>query len=160
MTAWAAALGATLALTSPQAEAGAATDNVFMEVHVIDHAATPNSLKSDTSGVKTVTGVVRSSSSSLPISRVRVILKNTLQEVTTDSTGRFTMIIANPKPDDMLIFNTIGFYDFEQSVPAMGAVDVKLHDWTHELLGRVGGVVAVRRYSPRNIWWKIKNVFR
>jgi hypothetical protein len=30
------------------------------------------------------------------------------------------------------------------------------------LLGEVvlGGAVSVRRYSPRGLWWKLKNLFR
>ena len=160
-TAWAAALSATLALASPHAKAGGATDIVLTEAHAIDHAVTTNSQKNDSTVAKTVTGIVRSSLDSLPISRVRVVVKNTLQEVTTDTTGRFTIVIANPKPDDTLVFNMMGFYGAEQSVPASGAMDVMLRDWTHDLLqGSVGGLVAVRRYSPRNIWWKIRHVFR
>jgi hypothetical protein len=54
----------------------------------------------------------------------------------------------------------MGFYSAEQSVPVNGAMDVMLRDWTHDLLqGRVGGVVVFRRYSPRNIWWKIRHIF-
>jgi hypothetical protein len=159
LTVWA-ALSATLALASPQAKAGATTDIVLTEALATDHTVTTNSQKNDTAVTKTVTGIVRSSLDNLPISRARVILKNTLQEVTTDTTGRFTIVIDNPKPDDTLVFNMIGFYVAEQSVPASGAMDVMLRDWTHDLLqGSVGGLV-VRRYSPRNIWWKIRHVFR
>jgi hypothetical protein len=111
--------------------------------------------------VKVIKGVVKSFEDQSTLPGVNVVLKGTTTGTVTDAEGKFLVTIRNPKPTDSLVFSFIGLETESYSVQATNdlAVFMKLDvtELNEEII--VGGVCA-RRFSLRNLGWRIGNLFR
>ncbi|HTJ49205.1 MAG TPA: carboxypeptidase-like regulatory domain-containing protein [Cyclobacteriaceae bacterium] len=115
--------------------------------------------------IKKITGTVYDYTGFTTMSGVVITLKGSAQKTTTDTNGRFEFSIINPMPDDTLQFSFIGYEITERSISGKNELNINLKpdlmvmsQSMTGLMGTMGGIV-VRRF-PRNIWWRIKNVFR
>jgi len=113
----------------------------------------------------TLTGTVRSVDDGYPLPGVNVIRKGTMQGTITDADGKFKFEISHPKQTETLVFSFIGMTTLELEVPIQSTTKDIVALMKYDVVGLselvvVGGVVSVRRFSPRNLWWKLKNVFR
>jgi len=112
----------------------------------------------------TISGVVIGAEDAELLPGISILRKGTTQGVVTDSEGKFEMVINHPKSVETLVTSFIGFTTIEYEVIADSTrKEVKiLMNYDITQLGgiTVGGVVATRWYSPRGLWWKIKNIFR
>lgn len=117
----------------------------------------------DTIRVKTISGIVRDVTDQSPLPGVNVQLRGTTMGTTTDAEGKFILKIPEPGKSDVLVFSFIGFETKEISVNESDEFLVTL-EMEAIVLGEpmsvVAGGVRVRRWAPRSIWWRIKNIFR
>lgn len=101
---------------------------------------------------------------------VNVVRKGTTQGTVTDGDGQFEMVIHNPKSVETLVTSFIGLTTVEYEVATDSSLkEIKiLMSYDTVALNEVviaggitlGGVVASRWYSPRGLWWRMKNLFR
>lgn len=74
---------------------------------------------------RVIRGQVKSSDG-LPLSGVTVMIKGTSNAVTTDSSGNFSINIANDQRKPVLVFSSVGYASFEMTVGSRSRVDVQL----------------------------------
>jgi hypothetical protein len=153
--------GITLLLTSNQAEA---TERKTPEIRITslkgalknNKAVTTDSLER-----KTVTGIIKAEDDQSPMPGVNVVLKNTTIGTVTNADGRFSIDIPAPKESDVLVFSFIGYETIEKNIFEINELPIILKFDATVLGGTiVVGRICVRRWTPRAIWWRIKNVFR
>lgn len=113
----------------------------------------------------TVSGVVVDDVDSLGLPGVNIVRKGSTDGTVTDANGRFELTIPNPQPSETLVVSFIGLKTVEVAInPYQQTSNLKIvmAQDVEMVLGEivVGGVVSVRRYSPRGLWWKIKSLFR
>lgn len=113
----------------------------------------------------TLHGKVRASEDSFALPGVNVTRKGTDEGTVTDVDGKFMLTIQAPKPSETFTFSFIGLTTHEQDVTVNNSeivMNINLSVDTHALseVIVVGGVCSTPRYSPRRLWWKIKNIFR
>jgi hypothetical protein len=111
-----------------------------------------------------VRGIIKSAEDGSTLPGVNVLRKGTTDRVVSDADGKFEMIVGKPQVSETFIFSFIGLQTKEISIStkALHEVDVALA-LDVQVLGEtivVGGIVNTRWYSPRGIWWKVKNWFR
>jgi hypothetical protein len=115
----------------------------------------------DTVHIKVVKGVVKASEDQSTLPGVNVVLKGTSIGTVTDAEGKFSVTLSNPKPTDSLVFSFIGLEPVSLNVNDSSelAVFMKLDMVT---LGEpiVMGGICARRFSLRNLGWRIGNLFR
>lgn len=113
--------------------------------------------------VLTIKGLVIDEVDSLGIPGVNIVRKGFAAETVTDANGKFEITIHNPQINEALVISFIGYKTTEIGVsPYQQNQNLRIvmnHDL--QVLGAivVGGAVSVRRYSPRGLWWKLKNLF-
>lgn len=111
----------------------------------------------------TVSGIVIYDSDSTALPGVNVVRKNTSEGTVTDGEGRFQLTINSLLDRDSLEFSFIGFKTVTIPIPQeqdLANLKIVMTNDEFVLVGIVGGAVAVRWYSPRNWWWKLKGLFR
>jgi hypothetical protein len=153
-------LGITLLLTSNQAEATGKKAPKFVITPLKRTQHNNKITASDTLLTKIITGIIKAEDDqSLP--GVNVVLKNTNISTVTDSNGEFSIEIKNPKASDTLVFSFIGFETLEKSVTETNelSITLKIDKVALEDTVVMGGICA-RRWAPRTIWWRMKNIFR
>jgi hypothetical protein len=113
----------------------------------------------------TIKGIVIDDTDSLGIPGVNVVRKGTTEGTVTDANGKFELTINSLKANETLIVSFIGLNTTEVSIsPNTDSSNLKI-TMSPDLraLGEVvvvGGAVCVKWYSPRGLWWKLKNLFR
>lgn len=118
----------------------------------------------------TIKGVVASEDAKELLPGVNVVRKGTTQGTVTDADGKFELVIDHPKSIEALVTSFIGLTTVEYEVVTDSLLkEIKiLMPYDTAALNEVvvsggilvGGVVATRWYSPRGLWWKVKNIFR
>lgn len=118
----------------------------------------------------TIKGVIVGEDENDLIPGVNIIRKGTAQGTVSNGDGQFEMVIDHPKSIETLVTSFIGFTTVEYEVVADSSLkEIKiLMSYDTEALNEVvitggitaGGVVATRWYSPRSLWWRMKNIFR
>jgi CarboxypepD_reg-like domain len=104
-------------------------------------------------------GTVRSSEDSSALPGVNVTRKGKAEGTVTDADGKFEITIYDANVSESLVFSFIGLKTMESAVSIdspIKEIEILMQDDIQVL----GGLVVTRRYSPRRLWWKIKNVFR
>jgi len=102
---------------------------------------------------------------------VNVVRKGTTQGTVTNGDGQFEMVIHNPKSIETLETSFIGFTTVEHEVVADSVLKEIKISMKYDSLAlnevsivaggiMLGGAVSYRWYSPRNLWWKMKSLFR
>jgi len=111
-----------------------------------------------------ITGVVRDAVDTSRVPGVNVVRKGTEEQVVTDVNGWFEIIIANPKTMETLEFSFIGFVIQERTFKATASTSAEITLEQDVIALRetviMGGVCATPWYSPRRVWWWMKNGFR
>jgi hypothetical protein len=126
----------------------------------------PVELSVDTIVTKvTLRGVICDSVDGSPLPGVNVVRKGTTEGAVSDHEGKYELVILQPKSMERLVFSFIGYSTSEVDVPINKPYVEINTDLNYDKveLGEVvvvGGVVSVHRYSPRRLWWKVKNAFR
>lgn len=111
--------------------------------------------------VMQIEGVVKFHSDQSPLPGVNVVLKGTANGTVSDADGKFSITILNPKSTDTLMFSFIGLKPAFHNVYESNELSVFMKE-DFVLLGEtitVGGAFA-KRFSFRNLWWRMKSVFR
>lgn len=116
--------------------------------------------KSDTA-VKKITGIVYNETGITPLAGVNIMLKGTEIGTSTDNEGKFSLTIDDPSHNDTLQFSLIGYHLIERSIFSQNNFTILMNPEFDipGLMGSTAGCIVVRRF-PRNIWWRIKNMFR
>lgn len=117
----------------------------------------------------TIKGVIVGEDNEL-IPGVNVVRKGTTQGTVTNGDGQFEMVIDHPKAVETLVTSFIGFTTIEHEIVVDSNLkEIKISLRYDAALNEVsvvaggimlGGAVARRWYSPRSLWWKMKNLFR
>lgn len=158
-SAWATFVAFLMLLGHETAEAQTST-TIPQEEIVKQTKAKPDKDKSSI----TVTGVVLDDVDSLGLPGVNIIRKGSLEATVTDANGRFELTILTPQVNETLVVSFIGLKTIEVALNAyQHTPNLKIIMAPNEemILGEiVVGAVAVRRYSPRGLWWKIRSLFR
>jgi CarboxypepD_reg-like domain len=112
----------------------------------------------------TIKGIVIDDIDSLGLPGVNVVRKGFADGIVTDADGKFELILNRPQVNETLVISFIGLKTVEVAVSPNQDRNLKIvmTSDVQALLGEVvlGGAVSVRRYSPRGLWWKLKNLFR
>ncbi|WP_338760695.1 carboxypeptidase-like regulatory domain-containing protein [Bernardetia sp. ABR2-2B] len=137
----------------------------FSEKHITSNEELINALSGQAGGIQivedviTVTGNVSSVDGALP--GTTIWIKGTTQGTQTDIDGNYTLVAPQKAT---LVFRFVG-YDTQEITLEINQknVDVKLKE--DESLSEVvvaGGACAYnyRWYTPRNLWYSFKNLFR
>lgn len=103
-------------------------------------------------------GVVKDESDGLPMPGVSVVLKGTTHGIATDAEGKFSVSCESLPADAVIVFSFIGYKTQEIAIGSYKGADVVINMDVDATV--LGGLEVYRPYSPRNIWWKIKNIFR
>lgn len=151
-------------LESKEIEVKTSATNQFYEIDLAENTELIKALAGQTDGVqiihskRTITGKVTSSDGALPAATVQI--KGTTIGTTTDMKGNYTL--ENVPNDAVLVYRFVGLNSKEETIASRNTINVQLED---ALLGEtfvVGGVSSkpYEWYSPRNIWYKIRNIFR
>ncbi|WP_333818851.1 carboxypeptidase-like regulatory domain-containing protein [Ohtaekwangia sp.] len=118
-------------------------------------------LQIDTIGVRVIKGTVRAASDTSLMPGVNVVLKGTSHTTVTDHEGKFTLSIPDGVYSDTIEFLFIGYVNSEINLSQTTSFDVVMHE---DVVGFsypvTAGGVCVRRFGLRNIWWRIRNIFR
>jgi hypothetical protein len=85
---------------------------------------------------------------------VNVVIRGTTTGVTTDLDGKYKIEVPVQK-ETILVFSSVGMTTLEYEIGSLRALDVSMTVCHLEL----GEVVVTRKYSPRGIWFSIKNLF-
>ncbi len=160
-TRWAAFIAFLLLLISRPTEAQHSTQQTLQERIYKKQAGTR---PTDSLINITLTGTVRSVDDEYLLPGVNVIRKGTMQGTITDADGKFKFEISHPKQTETFVFSFIGMTTLELEVPIQSSTKDILVSMKYDVMGFsevvvVGGAVSVRRFSPRGLWWKLKNVF-
>lgn len=154
--------GITLLLSSNRAEA---TEKKVpgVEITSFSKAAAQNNkiVVRDTSITRVITGTIKAEEDQAPLPGVNILLKNSDIGTASDVDGKFLIKIPNSKESDVLVISFIGYETQEKSVNEGNELFITLKLDT-VALGEtvvVGGICA-RRWTPRAIWWRIRNIFR
>ena len=121
-------------------------------------------IKSDTLMEKIIiTGVVMDEDS-VALPGVNIIQKGTTNNTVSDGDGKFMLVISRPAYAESLQFSFIGMITAEQQIIATQAaksVKIIMKPDSKALNEKiiVGGAIAVRRFSPRRLWWRIRGLF-
>jgi len=159
---WAAALTFILLLISRPTEAQPSQTRASQEQ--VDKKSNLPANRIDSVKQITIRGVVVGAEDTELLPGVSVLRKGTKQGVITDAEGQFEIVIDHPRSVEILVISFIGLTTLEYEVKADSTwKEVKiLMNYDITQLGgiTVGGVVTTRWYSPRGLWWRIKNIFR
>jgi hypothetical protein len=123
-----------------------------------------NAIAADTLILKiTILGMVKDDAGeALP--GVNIVRKGTTLGVVSDENGKFIMEIDKPMYNEVIVFSFIGMINEEVVVLAnfpKKELSVTMR-YDQSALNEVviaGGVCAVGRFSPKRLWWKVRNVF-
>jgi hypothetical protein len=153
--------GITLLLTSNQAEAAERKTPEIRITSLKSALKNNKTVTTDTLERKTITGIIKAEDDQSPLPGVNVVLKNTNIGAVTNVDGRFSIEIPAPKESDVLVFSFIGYETIEKNIFEVNESPITLK-LDVAVLGQtiVAGGICVRRWSPRTIWWRIKNAFR
>jgi hypothetical protein len=115
----------------------------------------------DTSITRVITGIIKAEEDQMPMPGVNVALKDSEVAAVSDADGKFQIKIPNPKESDILVISFIGYEEQEKRVNEGNElfITLKLDTVALEETIVVGGICA-RRWSPRTIWWRVRNIFR
>lgn len=116
-------------------------------------------IQNTTEDTVTIRGIVRTFSDSTALSGVRVVVKGGLVFTETDSLGRFELTSINVSSIDSLEFSLQGFLN-EKRIWKLEEMNIYMDSIAVPLTGRIGCLVSYRWWTPRSIWWKLKNVFK
>jgi hypothetical protein len=154
-------LGATLLLNAKLAEAAEKTIQ-GIEIQSPNRMPKVNeAAKGDTLKRKTILGLIKSEEDQSPIPGVNVVRKGSNASTVSDADGKFTIEIQNPKKSDTLVFSFIGYKSVTKNIFEIDDSPIIL-ELDSVVLGEtvlMGGISA-RRFTPRTIWWRIRNIFR
>jgi CarboxypepD_reg-like domain len=107
----------------------------------------------------TIRGVVRDASDGSMLPGVNIIRKGTSEGIVSDADGKYEFVILEPKQTELLVFSFIGYETREFDLPINARpVEIKIDLMLDTQV--LGDFVIVHRYSPRRLWWKVKNIFR
>ncbi|WP_291721202.1 carboxypeptidase-like regulatory domain-containing protein [Bernardetia sp.] len=151
-------------LESREIEIKPSITHQFYEIDFAENTPLTDALAGQTDGVqiihskRTITGKVTSSDGALPAATVQI--KGTTIGTTTDMEGNYTL--ENVPNDAVLVYRFVGLNSKEETIASRNTINVQLED---ALLGEtfvVGGISSkpYKWYSPRNLWYKIRNIFR
>lgn len=110
-----------------------------------------------------LTGVVRDSISKEPLPGVAIRINGSGEAVITDVDGAFVLKTEMLQEQDIIYFNYIGYKDRFISLSELRKNPEVLLAEDLETLSEVimvGGYHAVRWYTPRGMWWRIKGIFQ
>ncbi|MCW5910361.1 MAG: carboxypeptidase-like regulatory domain-containing protein [Cyclobacteriaceae bacterium] len=160
-SAWAAIVAFLMLLIHEPAEAQTTPDPVHQEQ--VDEQK-KGGFKVKALASITVKGIVMDDVDSLGLPGVNVVRKGTSEGTVTDAAGRFELTINHPSENETLVVSFIGLKTVELAISPNQDTHMKImmtYD-VNALLGEivVGGAISVKRYSPRGLWWKLKNLFR
>ena len=140
-------------LKTKEIEVKTSPTNQFIE---IDFAQTRTYSKQQIGQERTITGTVKDDTGeTLPSATVQI--KGTQQGTVTDIDGKYSLVVPY---GSTLVFRFVGYEAQEVVIEEKTVVDVKLES------GKLGGVMftgaiqSYKWYSPRNIWYKVRNIFR
>ncbi|WP_276372676.1 carboxypeptidase-like regulatory domain-containing protein [Chryseolinea sp. H1M3-3] len=109
-----------------------------------------------------ITGIVRSSEDGQVMPGVNVLQSGTVNGTTTNAEGQFFIELKDSISNPLLLFSFIGFKSIEHLVDITKQhqeISMQMLSEDIQLGGLVVGAISYRRFSPRRIWWKIKNIF-
>ncbi|AFM04369.1 hypothetical protein Fleli_1984 [Bernardetia litoralis DSM 6794] len=129
--------------------------NQFVEVDFKEKTRTYS--KEQVGQERTITGVISSIDGSLLGATVQI--KGTNQGTTTDMEGNYSLVVPY---GSTLVVRFIGYEAQEVEIEEKTVIDVKLENRYLEGMFIVGGISSkpYRWYTPRNLWYKVKNIFR
>lgn len=110
---------------------------IFLSVIVISNIAQAQQERK-------ITGTITSKEDGLPLPGVSIKLKNTGLGAVTSADGKFSFIIKNPKPDDILLISFIGFQKHEFKLNGKNTADVSLtpdDNNLNEVVVSAGGIL-------------------
>jgi CarboxypepD_reg-like domain len=107
----------------------------------------------------TIHGVVRDALDESLLPGVNILRRGTSEGIVSDANGRYEFIILQPKQTEQLTFSFIGYETREFDLPINKcSVEIKIDLMLDTQV--LGDFIVVPRYSPRRLWWKVKNIFR
>ncbi|HEY9046306.1 MAG TPA: carboxypeptidase-like regulatory domain-containing protein, partial [Ohtaekwangia sp.] len=106
-------------------------------------------------------GTVKEAADGSLLPGINVILKGTEQGTVTDAEGKFTLRSNDLSRNSVLVFSFIGYETQEISLSSYSRQSEIVIDLNMDATVLGGVEIYYRhRWSPRAIWWKIKNIFR
>lgn len=112
-------------------------------------------------------GKIADKADNQPIPGVSVLIKGTSTGTISQADGSFKLQINQTYLEKVtLIFSFIGYETIEKEVNFKNSSEVELQEINLKLDAQMlGEVVYVGQasscwYQPRNVWWRVKNLFR
>jgi hypothetical protein len=138
-------------LGSKEVEVTTSPTNQFIEIDFEENKLAPEYTAMMKS---TITGTITDYEGALAGATVQV--KGTNHGTTTDIEGNYSLVV--PEGEVTLVYRFVGFESVEETIGARTVIDVKLE--SGELQGGAMFYYTYKWYSPKGLWYKIKNIFR
>ncbi len=146
-------------------EVATSPTNQFVEINFSTRKTTTKLVSGNFAAVEetiTIKGTVTDDTGVLPAATIQI--KGTNKGVITDMEGNYSLVVPY---GSILVFRYVGYESQEVKIEDKIVIDVKLESGNLDGMIVVGGASVVgvevtksKWYSPRNVWYKIKNIFR